>query len=92
MSEPVAVIGAGRMGGAMAARLAGAGFAVTVWNRTPQRGGALADEIGAAAAATAREAVGARPYGRGVAGRRRRRAGPSTTDRTGSRPGCARAR
>jgi 3-hydroxyisobutyrate dehydrogenase/2-hydroxy-3-oxopropionate reductase len=47
------------MGGAMAARLAGAGFAVTVWNRTPERGRRLADEIGATAAATPREAAGA---------------------------------
>jgi 3-hydroxyisobutyrate dehydrogenase/2-hydroxy-3-oxopropionate reductase len=47
------------MGGAMAARLAGAGFAVTVWNRTPERGRRLADEIGATPAATPREAAAA---------------------------------
>ncbi|HEU4424994.1 MAG TPA: NAD(P)-dependent oxidoreductase [Pilimelia sp.] len=51
-SARVAVVGAGRMGGAMVGRLRGAGHAVTVWNRTPERAAAT----GAAVAGTAREA------------------------------------
>lgn len=39
----VAVLGTGRMGAAMARALAGAGHAVTVWNRTPAAADALAD-------------------------------------------------
>ncbi len=38
----IGVIGTGIMGGHMARRLAQAGFAVTVWNRSPQKGHALA--------------------------------------------------
>jgi len=38
----VAVLGAGRMGAAMARRLARAGHTVTAWNRTPRRAWALA--------------------------------------------------
>jgi 3-hydroxyisobutyrate dehydrogenase-like beta-hydroxyacid dehydrogenase len=53
----VAVLGTGRMGGAMAGRLASHGFAVTVHNRTPQRAVQVANTIGAAVAATPREAV-----------------------------------
>lgn len=53
----VAVVGAGRMGGAMVGTLRRAGLDVTVWNRT----GAVADEVGARTgatpAATPREAV-----------------------------------
>jgi 3-hydroxyisobutyrate dehydrogenase-like beta-hydroxyacid dehydrogenase len=60
----VAVIGAGRMGSAMAARLAAAGHTVTLWNRTRARaeqaaGRAAAQGHGAAVADTAREAAGA---------------------------------
>jgi len=36
-SEPIGFLGLGTMGAAMAANLARAGFAVTVWNRTPGR-------------------------------------------------------
>jgi 3-hydroxyisobutyrate dehydrogenase-like beta-hydroxyacid dehydrogenase len=56
--DPVAVIGAGRMGAAMVARLRGAGRPVAVFNRTPAKAAALAAETGAQAAATAREAAG----------------------------------
>ena len=35
-STSIAFLGLGTMGGGMAARLAGAGFRVTVWNRNPQ--------------------------------------------------------
>jgi 3-hydroxyisobutyrate dehydrogenase-like beta-hydroxyacid dehydrogenase len=53
----VAVLGAGRMGGAMAKRLAGHGYEVTIHNRTSQRAIDLAADVGAAVATTAREAV-----------------------------------
>lgn len=53
----VAVIGAGRMGGAMAARLAAAGYPISIYNRTAERAERLAREIGASAAPTARQAV-----------------------------------
>ncbi|MBA2953199.1 NAD-binding protein [Nocardioides sp. MAH-18] len=49
----VAVVGTGRMGAAMAARVAGAGHDLTVWNRTP----AKAEGLGGPVAGTAREAV-----------------------------------
>lgn len=52
-----AVLGAGRMGSAMAERLAGQGIALVVYNRTPERARALAERIGAAVAATPREAA-----------------------------------
>jgi 3-hydroxyisobutyrate dehydrogenase/2-hydroxy-3-oxopropionate reductase len=45
------------MGGAMAVRLAGAGFQVTVYNRTPERAWQLAQQINGAAATTPRAAV-----------------------------------
>jgi 3-hydroxyisobutyrate dehydrogenase/2-hydroxy-3-oxopropionate reductase len=51
----VAVIGTGRMGGAMVARLQGAGHSVTVYNRTPSRAAAT----GAAVASNSREAAAA---------------------------------
>jgi len=53
----VAILGAGRMGGAMAGTLRRAGFAVTVWNRTRATAEAVAGPIGAQVAATPREAV-----------------------------------
>jgi 3-hydroxyisobutyrate dehydrogenase-like beta-hydroxyacid dehydrogenase len=53
VSVPVAVIGTGRMGAAMVGRLVGAGYPVTAYNRTPAR----AASLGAAVAASAREAV-----------------------------------
>ena len=39
MMETIAFIGTGLMGGPMAARLLGAGFPLTVWNRTRQKAG-----------------------------------------------------
>jgi 3-hydroxyisobutyrate dehydrogenase len=53
----VGFVGLGTMGAAMAANLARAGFALTVWNRTPERAKALSD-LGAVEAASPR-AVGA---------------------------------
>lgn len=53
----VTVVGAGRMGSAMARRLAGAGHAVTVWNRTPASADALAVEGSIVASASASDAV-----------------------------------
>jgi 3-hydroxyisobutyrate dehydrogenase len=52
----IAFLGTGRMGAPMAANLLRAGFALTVWNRTPQRIAPLV-AAGAAAATTPREAV-----------------------------------
>ena len=49
--ERVGFLGLGTMGAAMAANLARAGFAVTVWNRSPGRGPEL-DDLGAIRAAT----------------------------------------
>lgn len=54
----VAVVGTGRMGGAMAGRLVAAGFPVTVYNRTQSRAEEVAVRTGAAVAETAREAAG----------------------------------
>ncbi|MGA9596861.1 MAG: NAD(P)-dependent oxidoreductase [Acidimicrobiia bacterium] len=53
----VAVIGLGTMGSAMARRLRGAGYELTVWNRSRSRAEALASEIGATVAPTAAEAA-----------------------------------
>jgi len=53
----VAVLGTGRMGGAMAGTLRRAGFPVRVWNRTGSRAEEVAEPIGAEVAGTAREAV-----------------------------------
>jgi 3-hydroxyisobutyrate dehydrogenase-like beta-hydroxyacid dehydrogenase len=53
----VAVLGAGRMGAAMAERLAGQGLAVVVYNRSPERATALAGRIGATVAASPAEAA-----------------------------------
>ncbi len=57
--ETVAVVGTGRMGGAMAAKLRGAGNAVLLYNRGRARMEAVADRIGAAVAETARDAASA---------------------------------
>jgi 3-hydroxyisobutyrate dehydrogenase-like beta-hydroxyacid dehydrogenase len=54
----VAVVGVGRMGGAMARRIAGAGHELTLYNRTSASAEELARELRAAAAPNAREAVG----------------------------------
>jgi len=51
------VVGTGRMGAAMARRLAGAGFTVMVNNRTTTVAEDLAEELGCATAATASEAA-----------------------------------
>jgi 3-hydroxyisobutyrate dehydrogenase-like beta-hydroxyacid dehydrogenase len=53
----VAVVGAGRMGSAMAGRVAGAGHDLVVFNRTAERARQVADRTGAATAVTPREAV-----------------------------------
>src|SRR5438270_2498641 len=53
----VAIIGTGRMGGAMARRLRQQGFELTLWNRTPERARAL--EAGTVAATPAEAALGA---------------------------------
>ena len=55
--QTVAVLGAGRMGSAMAERLASQGCTVTVYNRTRDRATALAERIGAAVAGTPAEAA-----------------------------------
>jgi 3-hydroxyisobutyrate dehydrogenase-like beta-hydroxyacid dehydrogenase len=55
----VAMVGVGRMGAAMAARLAGAGHEVVLFNRTRSRAEALAAEIGARVADTPAAAAGA---------------------------------
>lgn len=59
----VAILGTGRMGGAMGRALARAGFALTLYNRTPEKAQELAAELGAevapdAASAVARASVG----------------------------------
>lgn len=57
-STPVTVLGLGRMGAAIAAVLLRAGHPVTVWNRTPGRGGEL---TGAVVASGLADAVAASP-------------------------------
>ncbi len=42
----VGILGTGRMGGSMARALAGAGFEIVCWNRTPDSAVALAAELG----------------------------------------------
>jgi 3-hydroxyisobutyrate dehydrogenase-like beta-hydroxyacid dehydrogenase len=53
----VALIGAGRMGSAMGARISGAGHGLVVFNRTRSRADDLAHQTGARVADTAREAA-----------------------------------
>lgn len=53
----VAVVGTGRMGAAMAARLRAQAVAVTLFNRTPERAAAVATATGADLAPTARAAA-----------------------------------
>jgi 3-hydroxyisobutyrate dehydrogenase-like beta-hydroxyacid dehydrogenase len=53
----LAVLGAGRMGGAMVGTLRRAGFPVRVWNRTPSASRGVAERSGAEVASTAVEAV-----------------------------------
>lgn len=57
MTQRVAMLGAGNMAGAMVGTLRRAGFAVTIWNRTAERGEAVAETHGASTATTASEAV-----------------------------------
>jgi 2-hydroxy-3-oxopropionate reductase len=52
----IALLGTGLMGAPMARRLLGAGFPVTVWNRSPEKAKAL-EPFGAVVAATAADAV-----------------------------------
>jgi len=47
LSGCAAVLGTGRMGSAIAERLAGAGFRLVLWNRTRSRAEALAERLGA---------------------------------------------
>lgn len=56
-SPPVAFLGMGRMGAAMAARLVAAGAPTTLWNRTPSTALDVGTRIGARVAASPREAV-----------------------------------
>jgi len=53
----VAVIGAGRMGGAMVGTLRSTGYEVTVYNRSRDKADAVAETTGASVAATAAEAA-----------------------------------
>jgi 3-hydroxyisobutyrate dehydrogenase-like beta-hydroxyacid dehydrogenase len=53
----VAVLGTGRMGGAMIGTLRRAGFDVRMWNRTAAKAGEVAGATGAVVAETASEAV-----------------------------------
>ena len=58
MTAPTAaVLGTGRMGSAMAERLAGQGVEVVVYNRTADRATALAEKIGAGVATSPAEAA-----------------------------------
>jgi 3-hydroxyisobutyrate dehydrogenase-like beta-hydroxyacid dehydrogenase len=57
MSERVAFLGLGIMGSRMAANLAGAGFELTVWNRTAATAERFCSEHGASAAATPAQAA-----------------------------------
>ena len=59
MTVQVAVVGTGRMGGAMVGRIRGGGFPVVVHNRTREKAAAVAAEHDAEVAGTAREAVAA---------------------------------
>jgi 3-hydroxyisobutyrate dehydrogenase-like beta-hydroxyacid dehydrogenase len=56
-AERVAVLGTGRMGGAMAGTLARSGFEVVVWNRDPEKAEAVAGTSGASVASSPRDAV-----------------------------------
>ena len=58
MAEPVvAVLGSGRMGSAMAERLAGRGVQVIVYNRSAEPANALADRFGARVASSPADAA-----------------------------------
>lgn len=53
----VAVIGTGRMGGAMASTIVRAGFDTILWNRDPSKAERLAEALGAPVAASAADAA-----------------------------------
>lgn len=55
--EPVAVLGLGRMGSAMARRLSAAGHPLTLWNRSSDKATTLAGELGGNVASTPAEAA-----------------------------------
>lgn len=57
LAGPVAVVGTGRMGAAMAVRLAGAGHELVLFNRTRSRAEEVAAQTGARVAGTAAEAA-----------------------------------
>jgi 3-hydroxyisobutyrate dehydrogenase len=59
MTPRVAVLGAGKMAGAMVGTLRRGGFDVTVWNRTPERAETVASAHGATIASSSSEAVAA---------------------------------
>ncbi|ALL02056.1 2-hydroxy-3-oxopropionate reductase [Pyrodictium delaneyi] len=59
MSGCIAVLGLGRMGSAMARRLAEKGYSLVLWNRTVSRAKVLAEELGAEVVASPREAADA---------------------------------
>ncbi len=60
MNAHVAVVGTGRMGGAMAGRIAAAGHSLTVWNRSRDKAEAVAAGLpGVVVAGTARDAAAA---------------------------------
>ena len=54
----ISILGVGKMGAASARRLAGLGYDVRVWNRSPDKAEALAQTPSITVAATARDAVG----------------------------------
>ena len=76
LSRPSRSLGPGRMGSAMAERLAGRDVAVVVYNRSPDRAHALAERIGARVAGTPAEAA----------------AGADVVDLDGRRRRCGRRR
>lgn len=53
----MAVLGTGRMGGAMASTIGRAGFELVLWNRDPAKARTLGDTIGATVAGSAAEAA-----------------------------------
>lgn len=57
LQQTVAVIGLGRMGGAMARRIHAAGFGLVVWNRDPRKAAAAESSISATVARTPAEAA-----------------------------------
>ncbi|HIQ23750.1 MAG TPA: NAD(P)-dependent oxidoreductase [Pyrodictium delaneyi] len=59
MTGCIAILGLGRMGSAMARRLAARGYGLVLWNRTASKARALAEELGAEVAVSPREAADA---------------------------------